>query len=273
MIRLEHVHLLAPEAPDGSTPPFLLKDVDLQWAAGEDCAVAGTNGAGKSLLLQVAAGLRLPTSGRVVHATPGLRVGVVFQNPDDQIVGSTVERDLAFGLENLGVPSPVMRDRVEEWLHRIELADRRHAPPHLLSEGEKQRLALGAALILEPALLLLDEPTSRLDPEGRRLFLREVRRAREERGTAVVLVSHRSEELLPARRLIVLEAGRVTYDGPPGGLASPRPDDRTGILWSDLHRFRRALEEAGVALPPSEGEAWNDPGEVLAELGLAEPAE
>ncbi|GJM44179.1 MAG: energy-coupling factor transporter ATP-binding protein EcfA [Gemmatimonadota bacterium] len=250
----------------------MLADIDLAWSAGEHCVVVGPNGAGKSLLLQLIAGLRSPSSGQVERQSPELRVGIVFQTPDDQIVGSTVERDLAFGLENLGLPTDEMHARVDDMLERLELRDRRRSPPHLLSEGEKQRLALGAALVMNPGVLLLDEPTSRLDPEGRRLFLREVRRVREERGTTVVLVTHRSEEVLPADRAIALESGRVVFDGAPPELLAPEWDPRAGIRWSDLHRLRQQLAAAGVRVAPSTGEGWNDPGELLAGLGIEEHA-
>lgn len=268
MIRLENVCLRAPS--DRAAPGALLLDaVHLEVRERELVAVVGPNGAGKSLLLQVMAGLRRPSEGTVQRDPPGLRVGLVFQSPDDQIVGSTVERDLAFGLENLAVPPDEMRTRVDTMLARIDLVDRRRDPPHLLSEGEKQRLALGAALLLRPSLLLLDEPTSRLDAAGRRRFLDEVERARTEHGTAIVLVTHRSEEALPAQRVLGLQRGRVVVDDTPAALLRHPLADRLGIQWSGLHRFRRELDRRGVPVPPAAGRWWNDPDVLLEQLGFS----
>lgn len=269
MIRLERLTLLRPAAPGtpAAARTALLDAIDLEVRPGETLAVVGANGAGKSLLLQVLAGLRTPSSGRVHRDPEDLRTALVFQTPDDQIVGSTVERDLAFGLENRAVPPPEMRRLVDAMLLRIGLADRRRDAPHLLSEGEKQRLALGAALLMEPAVLLLDEPTSRLDAAGRRRFLDEVRRAREETGAAVVHVTHRSEEALPADRIVGLRGGRVVFDGTPAEFL--RTEEPLGVRWSELHRFRRALHGRGVDVAPAAGEWWNDAEVLLDQLGLS----
>lgn len=268
MIRLEDVSLRAP-SERALTGALLLHQVRLELRAKELVAVVGPNGAGKSLLLQVLAGLRPPSEGRVHRDPADLRVGLVFQTPDDQIVGSTVERDLAFGLENLAVPPDEMHVRVDAMLERIGLADRRKTPPHRLSEGEKQRLALGAALLLRPALLLLDEPTSRLDTAGRRRFLQEVEQARAQDSTAVVLVTHRSEEALPADRIVGLRDGHVVFDGTPAALMRSPLADQLGMRWSALHRFRRELDDRGVPVPPAAGRWWNDPDVLLEQLGFA----
>lgn len=268
MIRLRQVTLVRPSAaaaPDGARAA-LLDGIDLEIRPGERLAIVGANGAGKSLLLQVVAGLRRPTSGDVLRDPADLRPALVFQTPDDQIVGSTVERDLAFGLENRAVPTDEMRRLVDAMLERIGLTDRRRDAPHLLSEGEKQRLALGAALLMEPQVLLLDEPTSRLDAEGRRRFLDEVRRAREETGTAVVHVTHRSEEAVTADRVVGLRAGRVVFDGDPAAFLAA--DEELGVRWSELHAFRRALRRRGVEVPGASGDWWNDPEVLLDQLGL-----
>jgi energy-coupling factor transport system ATP-binding protein len=270
VIRLEKVTLLRPSSAAAAAPQgartALLDAIDLEIRAGEQLAIVGANGAGKSLLLQVIAGLRRPSSGHVRRDPDDLRTALVFQTPDDQIVGSTVERDLAFGLENRAVPAPEMRCLVDAMLDRIGLADRRRDAPHLLSEGEKQRLALGAALLMEPAVLLLDEPTSRLDAEGRRRFLEEVRRAREETNAAVVHVTHRSEEAMTADRVVGLRAGRVVFDGTPAEFLSAEED--LGVRWSELHAFRRALRRHGVDVPGAGGDWWNDAEVLLDQLGL-----
>jgi energy-coupling factor transport system ATP-binding protein len=264
MIRLEDVRLLAP-----GRGAALLDGVDLSIRSSESVAVAGPNGAGKSLLLQTIAGLRPPSSGRVTfdESDGPPAIALVFQSPDDQIVGSTVERDLAFGLENAGLPPAEIRRRVDEALAWSRLGPLARQPPHLLSEGEKQRLALTSALILRPSLLLLDEPTARLDPAGRRLFLDAVRRVRDAAGTAVVHVTHRSADVLAADRVVGMARGRVAFDGTPAELLASGPADALGIVWSGLHRLRRALAARGVTLGGAPGAAWNDVDAVIAAVG------
>jgi len=188
---------------------------------------------------------------------------LVFQSPDDQIVGSTVERDLAFGLENRGVPPEEIRRRVGEALDWSGLAPVARRPPHLLSEGEKQRLCLTAVLILRPAVLLLDEPTGRLDPPGRHRFLDAVHRARGATGASVVQVTHRSEELLRADRILGMERGRIAFDGSPAELVGSERADRLGIVWSGLHRLRRELFARGADPCGKPGPEWNELGPLL----------
>jgi energy-coupling factor transport system ATP-binding protein len=189
-------------------------------------------------------------------------VALVFQSPDDQIVGSTVERDLAFGLENHGVPSPEIRRRVDEALEWSGLAPMARQPPHLLSEGEKQRLALASALILRPDVLLLDEPTSRLDPAARVRLAAEIDRAHRA-GTAVVHVTHRSGELLVAERIVGLDGGVPVFVGTPAELVRSAHADGLGILWSGLHLFRRRLLARGLDHAESAGAGWNDLASVV----------
>ncbi len=263
MIRLAGVRL---RAPGRSAGPALLDGIDLELRGGERVALLGPNGAGKSLLLQVISGLRPPDEG-VVEAWPAEavapRASLVFQTPDDQIVGSTVERDLAFPLENRAMPPDEMRPRVDAALERAGLTARRRDPPHLLSEGEKQRLALASALLMEPTLLLLDEPTSRLDPSARAAFLAEVDRAVRDDGVTVVMATHRSEEILPGDRVLALLSGRLAFDGTPAELLrSPRADEFS-IRWSPLHRLRRELDDRGLAVGEERGERWNDPAALL----------
>jgi energy-coupling factor transport system ATP-binding protein len=255
VIQAREVRVLGP--PEEARRP-LLDGVSLSIRSGEFVALVGPNGAGKSLLLRVLAGLQRPTAGHVEFDSsdvPG-SIGLVFQNPDDQIVGSTVERDLAFGLENQGTPPWEIRERVDEALAWSGLAPLAARPPHLLSEGEKQRLALASALILRPRLLLLDEATSRLDPPGRARFLSAVRGAREA-GTAVLQVTHRSDEMLAGDRVIGLDRGRVVFDGSPAALLDSELADRLGILWSRLHRLRRHLRQRGVLAGVEPGPEWN----------------
>jgi energy-coupling factor transport system ATP-binding protein len=296
VIHLKGVGLDAP-GTHGRASRRLLDEIDLHIHQGEYLALVGPNGAGKSLLIQVMAGLREPSRGEITfdHAdlsrarskTSGERlgaeettkrsgaesmaavrdgVGIVFQNPDDQIVGATVERDLAFGLENLAVPSAEIRRRVDEALASGSLRRLARMPPHLLSEGEKQRVALASVLLLEPGLLLLDEPTSRLDVTGRLEFLAAMGRARERPGTTVVHVTHSSRDALSCDRIVGLRAGRVVFDGSPGEFVRSAESDRLGMIWSALHRFLRELLRLGVEFKEGRGAEWNDVDWVFANL-------
>ena len=173
------------------------------------------------MLIQTIAGLRKSAAGIVEFDSANTKarsVGILFQSPDDQIVGSTVERDVAFGLENLALPSPEIRRRVDDALRAADLIPLARRPPHLLSDGEKQRVSLASVLVLEPRLLLLDEPTSRLDPVATRVFLDRIREACARSGATVVHVTHRAEEIAGADRVVGLSAGRVVFDGTPAQL-------------------------------------------------------
>ncbi len=221
-----------------------LTGIDLVLHAGEITALAGRNGSGKSTLAQLSNGLRLPTAG--VVSVSGIltseeaslwevrsRVGLLFQDPAQQIVGATVEEDVAFGLENLGVPRTEMLERVDAILRELGLADIRDRPVHGLSGGQRQRLALAGVLVLEPSVLVVDEPTSLLDTGTARELLSLVR-GLAERGAAVLWITQDSDEIMGADRVAVLERGRVAYQGRPAeffvggdagrlGLRLPRP--------------------------------------------------
>lgn len=287
MIRIRGLRL-DPPAGRGPEAAPLLEIPELHIRSGEYISVVGPNGAGKSLFLHALAGLRRPAAGSVSFALTNLSrtCGLLFQNPEDQLVGSTVERDVAFGLENLAVPTPEIRRRVDEALAVAGLESLARRPPHLLSEGEKQRVALASTLALEPPVLLLDEPAARLDPPGRRA-LRERLRAERARGERTVLqVSHRAEEVMEADRILGFASGRLVFDGTPSELQRSAEADKFGILWET---GRPDVPLAG--LPPPAGRradlvrlhsiAWHasdpDRGErrvldgVDLDLGAAEP--
>ncbi|HZK49180.1 MAG TPA: ATP-binding cassette domain-containing protein, partial [Thermoleophilia bacterium] len=205
--------------------PLAICDFDLEVAPGEILAVVGGNGSGKSTLARLCNGLLVPERGAVLvggvstadpaHSwTVRSRVGLLFQNPEDQIVGASVEDDVAFGLENLGTPRADMRVRVSEALEAVGLAGEELTEPHLLSGGQKQRLALAGVLVLEPTVLVLDEPTSMLDPTGRAEVMAAVRRLTA-RGVAVVLITQHMDEAVVGDRLVALDAGRAGYLGSP----------------------------------------------------------
>lgn len=203
-----------------------LDGVSLQVGRGEFVAVLGMNGSGKSTLARHFNALLLPRAGRVLvdgmetsdekHLWPIRdRVGMVFQNPDNQIVAAIVEEDVAFGPENQGLPSPQIRERVAQALATVGLTELRERAPHLLSGGQKQRVAIAGALALQPACLVLDEPTAMLDPAGRREVRDVVRRLNREMSITVVWITHFMDEAVEADRVFVMAGGRVELQGAP----------------------------------------------------------
>jgi energy-coupling factor transport system ATP-binding protein len=211
----------------GEQPVHLALDqVHLSVQRGEFVAVLGMNGSGKSTLARHLNALLLPREGTV--RVDGMdtreekhlweirdRVGMVFQNPDNQIVAAVVEEDVAFGPENQGCPPPEIRRRVEESLTAVGMVHMRERAPHLLSGGQKQRVAIAGALALRPACLVLDEPTAMLDPSGRAEVVEVVRRLNRELGMAVVWITHFMEEAALADRVVVMADGRVQLEGAP----------------------------------------------------------
>ncbi|MEW8976842.1 MAG: energy-coupling factor transporter ATPase [Symbiobacterium sp.] len=214
------------DGTDGAPVTLALDGVDAVVRRGEFLAVLGMNGSGKSTLARHLNALLLPRTGRVL--VDGLdtreehnlwpvrdRVGMVFQNPDNQIVAAVVEEDVAFGPENQGLPPEEIRVRVAEALAAVGMTAHRLRPPHLLSGGQKQRVAIAGALALRPACLVLDEPTAMLDPSGRTEVLEVVRRLNRELGMAVVWITHFMEEAAVADRVIVMARGKVQMVGTP----------------------------------------------------------
>ncbi|MFZ5816903.1 MAG: energy-coupling factor transporter ATPase [Bacillota bacterium] len=215
------------EAEPGETALTLALDgVSLQVRRGEFLAILGMNGSGKSTLARHFNSLLLPREGRVL--VDGMdtreeknlwpirdRVGMVFQNPDNQIVAAVVEEDVAFGPENQGHPSDEILRRVSEALAAVGMEAHRERSPHLLSGGQKQRVAIAGALALRPACLVLDEPTAMLDPSGRAEVLGVVRKLNRELGMAVVWITHFMEEAVTADRVVVMAEGKVQMEGTP----------------------------------------------------------
>jgi len=202
-----------------------LRGIDLTIDAGEHVAIIGANGSGKSTLLRHLNALLLPTEGDAWIAGWNTRdadhlrdirstVGMVFQSPDSQIVASVVEEDIAFGPENLRVPGDELRQRVESALATVGLSQLRHRASHLLSAGQKQRLAIGSALAMRPRCLVLDEATAMLDPTGRRQLQQTIRQLHQT-GITIVTTTHNMSEAAQAQRIIVLSNGRVALDGTP----------------------------------------------------------
>jgi len=235
--------------------------VDITIHRGEFVAVVGANGSGKSTLARLCNGLLVPTEGQVLVAGQSTRdpqalgdirrrVGIVWQNPDNQLVAGTVEEDVAFGPENLGLPPEEIERRVERALNWVGLAGHRTRPPHQLSGGQKQLTALAGVLAMEPEAIVLDEATAMLDPDARAQLLAVVARLTAQRAAAVVLITHHMDEVAAAGRVVALEEGRVAFDGPPARLFA-REDllARLGLEAPPLVRIAQGLRAAGLPVP------------------------
>ena len=224
IIKTEHLEFHYTDA-EGVTP-IVLDGVDLEIRQGSFVAVLGHNGSGKSTLAKHLNAVLLPTGGKVYVLgmdTADERylldirrtVGMVFQNPDNQIVANVVEEDVAFAPENLGVPSDEIRRRVDDALKAVGMYEYREHAPHLLSGGQKQRVAIAGVIAMEPRCIVLDEPTAMLDPIGRADVLRTIRTLNREKGITVVLITHHMDEAAQADRLVVMSKGKVIADGAP----------------------------------------------------------
>lgn len=224
IIRLQGVKYWYPVI-DGIALPAL-DGVSLDIRTGSFVAVLGHNGSGKSTLAKHLNGILIPSEGKVFVAGIDTSeedrllevrrtVGMVFQNPDNQIVANVVEEDVAFALENLGVPSQEIRRRVDEALKLVGMYEFRTHAPHLLSGGQKQRVAIAGIVAMRPDCIVLDEPTAMLDPRGREEVLDTVRRLNRDYGITVVLITHHMKEASEADRVVVMAGGRILMDGPP----------------------------------------------------------
>ena len=210
------------DTPD--VPVF--EDLSLSIEEGSFVAILGGNGCGKSTLAKHFNTILLPKGGKVyvcgmdTEDTEKLiairrTVGMVFQNPDNQIVANVVEEDVAFGPENLGIASPAIRQRVDNALKQVGMYDYREHAPHLLSGGQKQRVAIAGVIAMEPKCIVLDEPTAMLDPKGRREVMETITRLNENKNITVVLITHHMDEAALAQRVVVLHQGKVALDGTP----------------------------------------------------------
>ncbi len=225
IISAEHLAYTYP-GMDGMPGVAVFEDMNLSVEEGSFVAILGTNGCGKSTLAKHFNSILLPTGGKVYvcgidtsleERVMAVRrnVGMVFQNPDNQIVANVVEEDVAFGPENLGVSSPEIRHRVDNALKQVGMYDYREHAPHLLSGGQKQRIAIAGVIAMEPKCIVLDEPTAMLDPRGRREVIETIGRLNREKGITVVLITHHMDEAAKAQRVVVLHKGRVAADGTP----------------------------------------------------------
>ena len=225
IISVEHLAYTYPGIDD--TPGVLVfEDMNLTVEEGSFVAILGTNGCGKSTLAKHFNSILLPSGGKVYvcgidtaneERIMAVRrnVGMVFQNPDNQIVANVVEEDVAFGPENLGISSPEIRHRVNKALKQVGMYEYREHAPHLLSGGQKQRIAIAGVIAMEPKCIVLDEPTAMLDPRGRREVIETIGRLNQEKGITVVLITHHMDEAAKAQRVVVLHKGKVAADGTP----------------------------------------------------------
>ena len=230
IIEAKHLAFTYPGVED--TPGHqVFADLDLNIEEGSFVAVLGTNGCGKSTLAKHFNAILLPSGGKVyvngidtsyTERLMAIRrnVGMVFQNPDNQIVANVVEEDVAFGPENLGVAGPEIRQRVDRALKQVEMYDYREHAPHLLSGGQKQRVAIAGVIAMEPKCIVLDEPTAMLDPRGRREVMETITRLNQEKGITVVLITHHMDEAARAQRVVVMDKGKIAADGTPAEVFS-----------------------------------------------------
>lgn len=225
IISVEHLAYTYPGVDDTPGIP-VFEDMNLTIQEGSFVAILGTNGCGKSTLAKHFNSILLPSGGKVYVCgidtsneerimTVRRNVGMVFQNPDNQIVANVVEEDVAFGPENLGVASPEIRNRVDRALKQVGMYEYREHAPHLLSGGQKQRIAIAGVIAMEPKCIVLDEPTAMLDPRGRREVMETIGRLNREKGITVVLITHHMDEAAQCQRVVVLHKGKVVTDGSP----------------------------------------------------------
>ncbi len=211
---------------EGREPVPVLKNIDLAVEEGSFVAVLGHNGCGKSTLAKLFNGILKPTGGTVTALGMDTadennlldirkNVGMVFQNPDNQLIATVVEEDVAFALENLSVPHDEMERRVTEALEIVDMLPFRKHAPHRLSGGQKQRVAVAGILAMKPKCIILDEPTAMLDPKGRREVMRTIRRLNREEGVTVLLITHYMDEAVQADRILVMNEGKILLDGTP----------------------------------------------------------
>ncbi len=278
IIKTEHLTFAYP-AEEGQAPRNALDGVDLTIEEGSFVVVLGHNGSGKSTLAKHMNAVLLPSGGKVYvdgmdTADEALllevrrRVGMVFQNPDNQIVANVVEEDVAFGPENLGVPTAEIRERVDAALKAVGMEDFVLHAPHHLSGGQKQRVAIAGVIAMEPACIVLDESTAMLDPSGRREVLDTVKRLNREKGITIVLITHHMNEAAMADRVVVMDSGRVVMDGAPKQVLTRMEELRAiGLDVPHTVELLHGLKEDGFDVPLDALSVDECAGAICAALG------
>lgn len=238
-----------------------LDEVSLQINEGEFVVVIGHNGSGKSTLAKHMNALLIPTSGDVKVKGLNTReealvwdirqiAGMVFQNPDNQIVATIVEEDVAFGPENMGVPSEEILKRVNESLKIVDMEEYRNKGPHLLSGGQKQRIAIAGVIAMRPTCIIFDEPTAMLDPSGRREVINTIKKLNKEEGITIIHITHFMEEAVDADRVIVMEDGKIVSQGTPREVFSRVDELKTlGLDVPQVTELAHQLIKEGIEMP------------------------
>ena len=261
IIETQELEFSYPADEEGMAPLAALRGVSVSIEKGSFVVVLGHNGSGKSTLAKHMNAVLLPTGGKVyvggldtanddVLLEIRRRVGMVFQNPDNQLVANVVEEDVAFAPENLGVPSEEIRLRVDNALKAVGMESFMLHAPHQLSGGQKQRIAIAGVIAMEPECIVLDESTAMLDPAGRREVLDTVRRLNREKGITIVLITHHMDEAAMADRLIVMDGGEMVMDGVPGEILTRRDELRAiGLDVPHTVDLLHGLREDGFDVP------------------------
>ena len=239
----------------------VFEDLNLEIKQGTFVAILGTNGSGKSTLAKHFNAILLPSGGKAYvygmdtsdeELLIKIRrsVGMVFQNPDNQIVANVVEEDVAFAPENLGVASPMIRHRVDNALKQVGMYEYRTHAPHLLSGGQKQRIAIAGVIAMEPKCIVLDEPTAMLDPRGRREVMETVAKLNREKGITVILITHHMDEAAKADRMVILHRGVIRADGTPSEIfADVEKIHELGLSAPETVELCYELNRKGFCLP------------------------
>lgn len=260
IIHTEDLRFSYSASPDGIAP-VVLDGVSLDVAPGSFVAILGHNGSGKSTLAKHLNAILLPSGGKVYvngldTADDSLlleirrAVGMVFQNPDNQIVANVVEEDVAFAPENLGVPSAEIRQRVDEALRMVGMSDYVTHAPHLLSGGQKQRVAIAGVIAMRPKCIVMDEPTAMLDPVGRREVIETIRSLNRNHGITIVLITHHMDEASQADRLVVMAKGKIVVDGTPRDVfAQVEHLKSVGLTVPDTVELCWQLRQSGLDIP------------------------
>lgn len=259
MIKTENIIYKYPGQEAEGT--YALKDINIEINKGEFVAVLGHNGSGKSTFAKHLNALLLPSSGTVyvsgIDTKDGEHIweirqsaGMVFQNPDNQIVATIVEEDVAFGPENLGVPTREIRKRVDESLMTVDMFEHRMHSPHLLSGGQKQRVAIAGILAMKPRCIVLDEPTAMLDPSGRKEVMETIMKLNKEDNITIVLITHYMDEAVNADRIYIMENGKVAIEGTPKEVFSKVEEIKAiGLDVPQVTELAKMLADEGIAIP------------------------
>ena len=260
IIEFENVSFRYESDDEDQLLPLAVSEVTLGIEQGSFVAILGHNGSGKSTLAKLTNAINIPESGKVfvngmdtsdeAH-TDDIRktVGMVFQNPDNQIVATIVEDDVAFGPENLGVEPSEIRKRVDNALKAVDMYDYRESEPHKLSGGQKQRVAIAGVIAMQTKCIVLDEPTAMLDPNGRREVISTIKRLNKEMGITVVLVTHYMDEAVQADRVVVMDNGRIIMDGTPKAVFSDADKlIKVGLDIPQATQLARSLMAKGIEI-------------------------